>query len=58
MAEYNAEANSNDQTKKKSSLGRQCAAFGCYNFQYNKDGTTFFFIPSKESKEKSLVQFD
>ncbi|XP_065055342.1 uncharacterized protein LOC135683889 [Rhopilema esculentum] len=55
MAEKNDEANSNDQTKKKSSLGRQCAAFGCYNFQYNKDGRGtglhFFSFPQKNPRK-------
>ena len=51
MAEINSQANSTAQTKKKSSLGSKCAAFGCYNFQYKKDGTRtglhFFTLPQK-----------
>ncbi len=45
--------------RKKRSLGKQCASFGCYNTFCNTDGTQsglhFFSIPLKESREASLV---
>ena len=46
---------SDQQVKKPSSLGKQCAAFGCYNFFYNNDGTPtglhFFKFPQKNPEK-------
>ncbi|XP_065060453.1 uncharacterized protein LOC135687738 [Rhopilema esculentum] len=41
---------------KKSSLGKQCAAFGCYNFSYRPDGTPtglhFFKFPQRNPEKR------
>ena len=50
------ENESDQQVKKRSSLGKQCAAFGCYNFFYNNDGTPtglhFFKFPQKNPEKR------
>ena len=56
MAENIEEATCSPQVKKKSSLGKQCAAFGCYNFSYNSDGSAsglhFFKFPQKNPEKR------
>ena len=56
MAENTEKQVANIQVKKKKSLGRQCAAFGCYNFSYNTDGSPsglhFFKFPQKNPEKR------
>ena len=45
-------SSSERKSAKRRSRGKQCAAFGCYNYQYNDDGTSstvsFFQFPLEE----------
>ncbi|XP_065055091.1 uncharacterized protein LOC135683687 [Rhopilema esculentum] len=47
---------SSQQVKKRASLGKQCAAFGCYNFFYSTDrsptGLRFFKFPQKNPEKR------
>ena len=56
MAENIEEAICSPQVKKKLSLGKQCAAFGCYNFSYDSDhsasGLHFFKFPQKNPEKR------
>ena len=56
MSENNAESCKSIAIKKKSSLGKQCAAFGCYSFSYHPDGTPtglhFFRFPQNNPAKR------